>query len=1123
MPRIFDNIHDKLVEALKKTLPSASHADFCVGYFNLRGWRELAPYIDQWIGGDGACCRLLVGMQGRPDDDVRRQYSLRPGHDSMDVAQIKRLKQQAAETFRQQLMFGAPTNQDEKGLQTLSRQLREKKLVVKLYLEHTLHAKLYLLHREDYNNPITGFLGSSNLTLSGLKFQGELNVDVLEQDACQKLSQWFEDRWNEQWCLDISEELAAIIDESWAREVPLSPYSIYLKMAYHLSQEARAGLSEFTLPKEFRDILFDYQAAAVKIAAHHLNKRGGVMLGDVVGLGKTLMATAVARIFQDDQSLETLIICPPNLVPMWERYKRDYRLLGDVLSSGKVIRELPGMRRYRLIIIDENHNLRNRGRRTYNTLREYIATNESRCILLSATPYNMNFTDLSAQLGLFIDERRDLGIRPEHYLRAIGGEAAFTARHQVPVRSLKAFEQSEYIDDWRDLMRLFLVRRTRSFIVDNYTETNPATGRRFLRLHDGRELYFPQRVPKTVQFDVQSDDPYHYLYSDDVVSLINGLHLPRYGLGQYVAEKRVKEASEAEKVLLDNLGRAGKRLMGFCRTNLFKRLESSGYAFLQSLDRHILRNHIYLYAIANGLEIPIGALDAVRLDPEIADNDEGTIFFDPSANDGLRDVWQNVHTTGLNPTSYESRAETLYRQFAGTYRKRFSWLSPVFFTARLVKDLRDDADHLNQILTKSGVWHAEKDSKLSALVDLLNKHRNEKMLIFSQFADTVGYLFVYLQQLGIPQIGFVSGTTSNATTLAERFSPQSNNAKNMSPEWEFNILIATDVLSEGQNLQDAAIVVNYDLPWAIIRLVQRAGRVDRIGQQAEQILCYSFLPAEGVEQIIRLRARVRQRLAENGEVVGSDERFFEDDDLAQTLRDLYTEKSGILDAEADSEVDLASYAYQIWLNATKDDKALAKQIEDLPDVVYSTRQYTGSAQYPEGVLVYMKTEEGTDSLAWIDKNGNGVTQSQLAILKAAACTPDTPAQERYEQHHELVAQGVELMIREEQSIGGQLGRPSSARRRVYDRLTAHFKDLNQSAPLLIPKELARTIDDIYKYPLRKLARDALNRQFKVGISDEALAELAMALRGDGRLSFIQAESEAQEPRILCSLGLFNVV
>src|SRR5262249_884762 len=120
------------------------------------------------------------------------------------------------------------------------------------------------------------------------------------------------------------------------------------------------------------------------------------------------------------------------------------------------------------------------------------------------------------------------------------------------------------------------------------------------------------------------------------------------------------------------------------------------------------------------------------------------------------------------------------------------------------------------------------------------------------------------------------------------------------PDEELRVIIATDVLSEGQNLQDAAVVVNYDLPWAIIRLIQRVGRVDRIGQQSENILCYSFLPADGVDRIIRLRARVRQRLRENAEVVGTDEAFFEDDKNDQTVVDLYNEKSGLLDGDAES-------------------------------------------------------------------------------------------------------------------------------------------------------------------------------------------------------------------------------
>ena len=160
----------------------------------------------------------------------------------------------------------------------------------------------------------------------------------------------------------------------------------------------------------------------------------------------------------------------------------------------------------------------------------------------------------------------------------------------------------------------------------------------------------------------------------------------------------------------------------------------------------------------------------------------------------------------------------------------------------------------------------------------------------------------------------------------------------MTPEQELRVLVATDVLSEGQNLQDAAIVVNFDLPWAIIRLIQRAGRVDRIGQKSERILCYSFLPADGVENLIRLRARVRQRLHENAEVVGTDEAFFEDESERQKLFDLYHEKSGILDGDAETEVDLASFAYQIWKNAIDRDPKLEKSRPSSGRVFYSPAQ-----------------------------------------------------------------------------------------------------------------------------------------------------------------------------------------
>ena len=364
----------------------------------------------------------------------------------------------------------------------------------------------------------------------------------------------------------------------------------------------------------------------------------------------------------------------------------------------------------------------------------------------------------------------------------------------------------------------------------------------------------------------------------------------------------------------------------------------------------------------------------------------------------------------------------------------------------------------------------------------------------------------------------MTGDTDDPTQLAWRFSPVSNNKRTrVVPDQELDVLVATDVLSEGQNLQDAAIVVNYDLPWAIIRLVQRAGRVDRIGQQAETILCYSFLPADGVERIIRLRARVRQRLQENAEVVGTDEAFFEDDSNDQAIRDLFTEKAGILDGDADTEVDLGSYAFQIWKNAIDRNPSLQKIIADLPNVVYSTKPHVSRTEQPEGVLVYVRTAEGNDALAWVDKQGNPVTESQFAILRAAMCEPDTPALPRHDSHHDLVHQGVERIASEEKTIGGQLGRPSGARFRTYERLKRYADAVKDT--LFDSQQLRRAIEDIYSYPLRQVAIDILNRQLRSGISDADLAQRVIDLREEDRLCIIHEEEESQEPRIICSLGL----
>jgi hypothetical protein len=1149
MPRIFDNIELELLHALRETLAISERSDFCVGYFNLRGWKAIDDLIERWAGQPGQQCRLLVGMQRLPQDELREAYSLLPHDDPMSNQTVIRLKRRLAEEFRAQLTIGAPTDEDEAGLRRLSAQLKAGKLAVKLHLRHPLHAKLYLCFRPDPNNPITGFLGSSNLTLSGLSHQGELNLDVLDHDATQKLAKWFNDRWNDRWCVDITKELIQVIDESWARPVALPPYWIYVKMAYHLAEEARAGLSEFTIPADMRDTLLEFQSAAVRIAARHLEKRGGVILGDVVGLGKTLMATALARVFQDPpHSLESLIICPKNLKGMWEEYVHRYRLIAKVISITQVENVLPDLRRYRVVIIDESHNLRNREGRRWAVIRDYISRNASKCILLSATPYNKAYLDLANQLRLFLEPDAVVGIRPEEYLRrdCDGRVDEFTRRHQCPVNCLAAFEKSNYPDDWREMMRLFMVRRTRSFVERNYALTEcpacatvllaaqdncPKCGRpkakedrRFLILEGDHRFYFPKRQPRTLKFRIRDKDPddqYARLYSDTVVDTIRLLHLPRYGLANYLKPTPDKPPTADEAEVMKNLSRAGKRLIGFCRTNLFKRLESSGYSFLLSVRRHILRNFIYLYALENNLPLPIGTQDSALFDTREDDADEtlpGTVG----------EAAQPSELTAKSLHAFADAAKHGYTRLRGQHANNFDWLRSDLFVEDLAKHLRKDAERLFSILQLAGEWRPDNDDKLAELQKLLaRKHPGQKVIVFSQFADTVLYLTDQLRARGLKQLAAVTGDTEDPSAFARRFSPVSNRARDqVPPSDELRVLIATDVLSEGQNLQDAAIIVNYDLPWAIIRLIQRAGRVDRIGQTAPEILCYSFLPADGVERLIRLRTRVRQRLQENAEVVGADETFFEDEHHDYLIRDLFTEKSGILDDPEDNEVDLASLAYQIWKNATDADPLLKKTIPELPNVVFSTKSLADVPPNPpgaagpkpsSGVMVYVRTTEGNDALAWVDEEGRTVTESQHEILRAAACMPATPALQRLSNHHALVQQAVAGIQTEHVTTGGQLGKPSSARRRAYERLKDYAARVKDT--LFDIKPLHAAIDAIYAAPLTEAARDLINRELRAGITDEKLADLVLSLHEEDRLCIPQDDVEAREPKIICSLGI----
>ena len=1108
MPQIFDNIELQFLPTLQKAMEVSQSADFCVGYFNLRGWRHIDQYVERWSAADGNCCRLLVGMHRPADEELLRAAANPVAPNEMDNAGAARLRKQMAESFRDQLTFGAPTDADEAGLRRLARQIRTKRLHVKLFLKHPLHAKLYLLQRSDALNPKIGFLGSSNLTMAGLSKQGELNVDITDADTWDKLARRFLDRWNDRFCIDISQELAEIIETSWARETQPPPYHIYLKMAYHLAADARLSEEEYDIPDEFGEKLLDFQKAAVKMAARIIERHGGVMIGDVVGLGKTLIGSAIAKVLQEQKNHETLIICPPNLIGMWQDYRIRYAVNAKVMSLGQVHKLLKDEKRFRTVLIDESHNLRNRETAAYKAVRDYIERSACQVILLTATPYNKTLLDLSSQLRLFLNPETQLAVRPEHFIRTRGLEV-LSAQTQADPHTIIAFEKSDLAEDWRILMDQFLIRRTRGWIKRHYAKVDPDNGRPFLQFTSGKRSYFPDRIAKSVMFAINEKDPqdqYARMFSDSTVSAINKLHLPRYGLGNYVKIGLYRpDAKKEHEALINDLARAGKHLIGFCRTGLFKRLESSGAAFELTVDRHILRDKVTLHALQNDLDVPIGSSDAAIFETGINDAD------------ALLDISGESTDAAIPGGDSPDDIAALYARFKGN--NRYRWLPAAFFDTALAEHLLQDITTLESVRSAVGPWNPRRDHKLRELVKMLQgDHPHEKILIFTQFADTANYLYQQLQKADIRHLAVVTGESANPTALAHRFSPESNQ-KQLAPADELRVLISTDVLSEGQNLQDCAMIVNYDLPWALIRIIQRVGRVDRIGQRAHQILCCSFLPADGVERVIRLHQRIRQRQKQEGEVIGADEMLIEGDPVheLELFKNLYNENSRVLEQEEESDVDISSYAYQIWQNAVKNNPALAQTIENLPNVIYSTRPAGGAAAQPDGVVTFVQTGQGNNSLIFLNSQRQTVTESPLEILQAAQCTADTPPAERLPEHNALVGLALEMAAKDQNRVGGQLGGPHSARRKVYDRLKALYARTANS--LFRPADLDKVLDEIYRYPLKASAQDLLARRIRERVDDDALAKLAIDLRSENQLCIITEDPNNLTPHIICSLGM----
>ena len=1113
MSRIVDNNKVELASALSEVIPYAKQLDACVGYFNLRGWKQIADSVQKMIDPvtDGPRVRLLIGMAFAADHELRaelRKLWTTEEPEPPSTEKALELARQAVEKFADQLVWPPPSASDQASLQRLMDDLESGLVQIKFYGRELLHAKLYVVHQgEGPMKTWRGVVGSSNLTSAGLKGQGELNLEETDHQLTGELSEWFDGKWDDNFSIDVSQMLVDVLRESWAAPAQPNPYLVHLKMAYELSQEARSGLAT-DIPPEFANILLEYQGNAVKVANKMLEHRGLVVIGDVVGLGKTMVGSAVAA----SQQGPTLVICPKNLAKMWEGYFHRFSIPGRVLPVSMARKELPEMRHYGLVIIDESHRLRNEKTKTWRAVKDYIQRGDSRVLLMTATMYNAYYSDIAGQLGLKLDFDEPLGVRPEALIESIG-EIELADKTNGQLDTLHAFMQSESNEDWQKLLGIFLIRRTRKFVEENFGVWRESEKRFIMKYPDGAEYSFPKRKPKPLTYEGGPDDPGDRLASPENFEAMAELTYARYRLGKYV-KSGVKGQGDDEEALVADLKKSVNSYSGFIRTTALKRLTSSAHAFLLTLDRMLLRSYVLAHALEQGKPLPVGTLSnsAYELDEaQSADED-----FEDVEDSALEDSVVASPFGALRNSEKEWRSigAKTYEHLEAKKPPGLRWAPAEWFEASsLLSDVAADTTVMREIISEHGDWNPAADSKLASLANFINgMDKGKKVLVFSEYKDTIEYVNAHLRALVTDRvIATVDGSSPHPEEIAQRFAPESNGGFLPEGTEEIDVLLATDVLSEGQNLQDGDTVINWDLPWTIIPMIQRAGRVDRVGQKAREISVLSFMPQDGLENVLELRKRLVARLRNSAEMFGAGDKFFPDDGIVDD--DMI---SGLFDGTAEldldeGDVDYPSFALGIWNAATEEDK---KKILVMQDSRFST-MVSGPIHQP-GTLAYCVTSSGYNVLVSQGAN-KSTTLSPIAGLKATACAPETKPLERRAEFFAELESGLKHVFSEGKE-NHFLAVNKGLRKRLYDALIKSRDSLDEADTLR--KGIGHLIDSLLASPILDSATSGVLSVLK---SSKNLTE---GLEGIDHLLEMYKEGKLFKPllendgdiRLVCAMG-----
>ena len=866
--------------------------DVLVGYFYASGFYALQKSLE-----NVEKIRVLIGI-GTGEEAFELIEESRKDPQQKLYLSHKETKDRFSEHVVKE-MEGSPDSREvEEGVRKFVEWLRSGKLEIKVYPDEKIHAKVYIMtFKEGDRDKGRVITGSSNFTRSGLKDNIEFNVELKNNSDYEFSLKKFNDLW--QRSVDVSEEYVQTIEEkTWLNE-EITPYDLYLKFLYeYLKERINLDKEEMYikyLPDNFMEL--KYQRDAVSDAKMKLEQYGGVFLSDVVGLGKTYMAAMLAQQLDG----RTLVIAPPALLAeenpgSWRNIFLAFGVSAGFESIGKLDRVLKsGTDGYTNIIIDEAHRFRTEDTQRYEKL--YQICRGKRVILVSATPLNNAPRDILAQIKLFQNAHKSTLPNPEvrdleKYFKELEKRLKGLDRQKNREDYMRVVKENAE-DIRKNVLQYLMVRRTRNAIQKYYGEDLKKQGLKFPQVQD------PE--PVVYEFDEELDE----IFNKTLKLIIREFRYARYTPFLYLK----KGLTPTEETSQKNMGK-------FMKILLLKRLESSFFAFKKSIDRFINSYEQFIHAY-----------------------EKGEVYISKKHMNKIFELMENDDDEGIQKLIDEGKAA---KYPAKDFEEKF------------IRDLKYDLKLLNDI---QKLWiKVDRDPKLEKFIKILKGDRTlrkHKLIVFTESKETAEYLGEKLGGAGLKDIMVFSSKSGEADRRRIIDNFDANIKKEMQRN-DVKILITTDILSEGVSLHRSNVVINYDIPWNPVRLMQRVGRVNRVAKNLpfDKIYTYNFFPAGPINKNISLKEAAEAKIKAFIEMLGNDARLLTDEEIKSHELFARLGSRKLITGEDDEEDD-PELKYLSLMRKIRDEKPeLFDRIKRLPKKARTAKKY--NSEWEDAVITFFR-------------------------------------------------------------------------------------------------------------------------------------------------------------------------